>query len=579
MSSNPFDPLVKRRRSASELQADKKRMNLGSEIEALDERLGEVEQGQADTLSFFGYSDLIPIDDDEPPAPPENVTVIAVPVHELDVSWDAPVAGDHVVSSVLEVTPLGSSAFEVAGERLSGYVNDLEAGIEHTIRVKFVDRWGHESAWSAPELGTPLLTAAEYIDFAEAEIAGALGWANLDPLTDPDMLGDDVVIARAIATHDAAAFNLWATNAMIESAHIVEVVADKISTGTLTAADINLSASGRILAGATTFDGDGVELPLEPSFTAPSVNVDHKITGTGEFAALSFYEDTLNAVRGLALRTDGVAAGIKSNIAIHASRDGTLSNTLTGWLEVRSGGGTGVGANGLIFARPRIYVDGDIVIPSADGTLWAIDVSNAGSITTTNIATGGAGGTPQQQIFTIATGADDVMVYSNTTSSYPPISSDAVYANPGFSNSLGARRWFVSSTWSIGSALFKWNTSGLPDSATITSAVLRVNVTFRVNENARNLTADWGALNFASAPTDWRQDALTTALNTPIPASTGEKDFTLTNANSTNISRTGTTYLRLHISGGQPADNNAVHFTEREASSTLCARLIVNYTT
>lgn len=108
------------------------------------------------------------------------------------------------------------------------------------------------------------------------------------------------------------------------------------------------------------------------------------------------------------------------------------------------------------------------------------------------------------------------------------------------------------STYYVTNALVKFDTSGLPDTATITSASIKITVGGHANTENRNLMADW--YTWTAVTGDWTYLGVPGALSgvpiSSIPAS-GVAELQLENAPA-NVSKTGFTYLRFTLSGGAP---------------------------
>lgn len=311
---HPLEEIAKARQSAAQIWGMRERMNLSASVTDLQDRLGEAEQAQQDVSDHLGFGEdsefLVPVDDGIPPAAPTGLTVTPVPYKELDATWAAPPDTDQVVSSVMEITPTGGSAKTYTGFETYAYATGLAGGVVHSVRVKFVDRWGHESAYSAAVNATPMLTAAEQIDLDALQILGRLQGllpnANLATLTDATKLGSGVVTAAAMAVQDAVAINLWVQNAAIQSAKISTLVADKITTGTMSAATITLSGSGQLVAGSTTFGASGITLGATTTLAAiPSASQSINNSGTAFSSVHFFTELGVSGTRGLVLRSDG----------------------------------------------------------------------------------------------------------------------------------------------------------------------------------------------------------------------------------------------------------------------------------
>lgn len=172
--------------------------------------------------------------------------------------------------------------------------------------------------------------------------------------------------------------------------------------------------------------------------------------------------------------------------------------------------------------------------------------------------------------FSIASDINDAYVYKSS-GIYPPAAS-ASLTDAGSVIDIH-RSWDVN--YIISNGLLAWNTSSLPDDATVQSAILRVFIKFKSSANSRTITADWGPLAFTA--TDYSETAQTGALSgvtiTSL-VSSATNDITLQNVS--NISKTATTYLRLHVSGGQPTGLNNVQIASFADTFTE-PQLIVTY--
>lgn len=175
-------------------------------------------------------------------------------------------------------------------------------------------------------------------------------------------------------------------------------------------------------------------------------------------------------------------------------------------------------------------------------------------------------------------GGDDAYVgregtaYSPTT--FPSFVSNALTAE--------TYRTFFNPNYFVYNTLLKWNTSSLPDNATVTAATLRVWVINKSNADSLNLSADWYSWNGTTADhtaTPGTNALAGTAISQISTAS--DNDFVLSNVN--NVSTTGYTYLRLHISqrasDAAPTGDNMVQIATVESNSYPEARLVVTYAT
>ncbi|MGF1472223.1 MAG: hypothetical protein ACFB50_10845 [Rubrobacteraceae bacterium] len=183
---------------------------------------------------------------------------------------------------------------------------------------------------AADQLSSGVLEALDLGEMALLDrINGELPNQNLATLEDATKLGDGIVFASAMAVQDAAAFNLWASNAMIESAIIADLAVDKLQAGTFTAGDFILAGGGKIKFGNGISAGaDGLKMPPDVDEIQQVItDANRKISNTGEYAAFYFFNDQQGTnsagfhSRGIVLRAEGNSS----------SREGKLSLQATGF--------------------------------------------------------------------------------------------------------------------------------------------------------------------------------------------------------------------------------------------------------
>lgn len=176
----------------------------------------------------------------------------------------------------------------------------------------------------------------------------------------------------------------------------------------------------------------------------------------------------------------------------------------------------------------------------------------------------------------VAASGDDGDVMMNSAS-YPP--SGATGTNTTGSIFTAGRR-FAYGSYQVLTALARFDTSSLPDAATVTSARLRIYVTGKADLNSRNVVGEW------YPPSNWPIDGADYALNASATAFTTDvttlsvaamNEFTLQNLAS--LSKTGYTALRLHLDGGQPSADNYVQMATYDHATLPEPELIVTYTT
>jgi hypothetical protein len=128
--------------------------------------------------------------------------------------------------------------------------------------------------------------------------------------------------------------------------------------------------------------------------------------------------------------------------------------------------------------------------------------------------------------------------------------------------------------------LLRFDTSGLPAGATVTGATLKLFVNKTVSADGRNLVAEWApSAVWPLVSSDWTLNSTASALAGVAVSSlqtAAVNSFALTGLS--NISTSGFTSLRLHLSGGQPAGDNYVQFASFEDTNSPAAQLVLNWT-
>lgn len=130
----------------------------------------------------------------------------------------------------------------------------------------------------------------------------------------------------------------------------------------------------------------------------------------------------------------------------------------------------------------------------------------------------------------------------------------------------------------IRNGFIRWNTSSLPNAATINSAQIKVQFTYLSNVDNRVLTADWYNTGWPIDAADYSASyQIGASSGWTIPASYGVYFFDL--ANVSNVSKTSYTGIRMHMSGGVPTGNNRVSLISFDDTdpTAVAPRLIVVY--
>lgn len=176
--------------------------------------------------------------------------------------------------------------------------------------------------------------------------------------------------------------------------------------------------------------------------------------------------------------------------------------------------------------------------------------------------------------FSIAASGDDGYV-QGTDTVYPPASGSFADSGEG---SLWLTKTLNAGDYTIGVVLIRWDTSSLTDDATVTAATLRIYVSSRSDANGRNLTADWydaGTITTADYTTTVGTNA---HAGTAMSSLTESADNDLILTNVSNVSLTGYTGVRLHVSGGAPTGTTQLILPSLDHATLTEPRLIVTYT-
>jgi hypothetical protein len=196
---------------------------------------------------------------------------------------------------------------------------------------------------------------------------------------------------------------------------------------------------------------------------------------------------------------------------------------------------------------------------------------------------------PQLIVGVAASGDDGWVEREGAEGEWPPTSGFTVITNT--SSDFGATTRKLRNT-SIGFtaitvSLFKFDTSALPDSATVTAAVLRLSNTGVATSEARALNFEYYDFGASIGTEDWVADVGVTAAQVAAAtwqawATSGTVDVTLTGLS--NISKTGTTGIRVGIDGtgappsGLPDEDTRIHFAEFDHATRDEAKLVIDYT-
>jgi hypothetical protein len=182
---------------------------------------------------------------------------------------------------------------------------------------------------------------------------------------------------------------------------------------------------------------------------------------------------------------------------------------------------------------------------------------------------------PTTATMAVGVSGDDGDV-SASGASYPPSSLEWNTAG----SVLTAGRRFAFGGYENLVGLIRFDTSTLPDNATITSAKLRLFVTGKADANNRNVVAEWyPTSSWPIDPTDYALTSSANALSTDLTTLTVQASNDLTLTNLASISTTGTTALRLMIDGTQPSGDNYLQIASFDHPTLTEPRLLITYST
>jgi hypothetical protein len=185
-----------------------------------------------------------------------------------------------------------------------------------------------------------------------------------------------------------------------------------------------------------------------------------------------------------------------------------------------------------------------------------------------------------QSTFTINVSDHDGSIYQ-VGNAYPPSGSITQY----FDHTVvfHGRHTFGPSSYEVDAGFFKWDTSSLPDDATVTGASFRGYCTERISDDALSFVMGWQSWSHLNS--DFSNTPLTNAhAGTLITSLTLNAYNVLALANAAaNVDKSGTTYLKSWISqrasDATPTGINSVQFASWEHATWDPPQLIVDYST
>ena len=237
-----------------------------------------------------------------------------------------------------------------------------------------------------------------------------------------------------------------------------------------------------------------------------------------------------------------------------------------GTSDLNENTGTGTGS-GTVFVELALPTDTPTSTPTNTPT-----PTHTATPTNTFTSTPTATSTPSNSL-TFCTAADaNTASVDRTGGSYPPT---GAYTIGTTYSAYFTQKSLSAGLYTVAIDLADWDTSSLPDFATNLRCTLSDFVSSGTVRHVddRDLTADWFDWSPAADSTDWTATAGTDALAghalSLIPDN-GTTDIPLDNCDG--VDAAGTTYLRLHVSGGRPTGQNQVVWFGQPANP-LCLKI------
>ncbi|HEY8727203.1 MAG TPA: hypothetical protein VIL91_10960, partial [Gaiellaceae bacterium] len=178
--------------------------------------------------------------------------------------------------------------------------------------------------------------------------------------------------------------------------------------------------------------------------------------------------------------------------------------------------------------------------------------------------------------FSVAASGDDGYAFSKGAAYPPAAAPDANTTGP----TVTMARRLTPNGYDVYAGLLRFDTSAIPDDATVTGVTFRAQVMGKVSADGRNLVGEW------YDPAGWPIDAGDYALNSSATAlaamsiaqivAGAQNDFPL--AAPASLSKTGLSALRLFVDGGQPTGDNYVQFASYDHATLTEPQLVVTYT-
>lgn len=166
---------------------------------------------------------------------------------------------------------------------------------------------------------------------------------------------------------------------------------------------------------------------------------------------------------------------------------------------------------------------------------------------------------PTTMTYSVAVATDNgYVMYEGPSTTYPPTGTPNAFSNIA---PWPMRSWY-GTDYRLHVGLIRFNTSGIPSTAVMQSANLKMKATGKTNIDTRNVVIEY--FNFTTIAMDCYTATPSNNAHVGTPIANidvgGTVDNILALQNLSNINRTGYTGFRLHIDGAIPTGNNYVLF-------------------
>lgn len=165
--------------------------------------------------------------------------------------------------------------------------------------------------------------------------------------------------------------------------------------------------------------------------------------------------------------------------------------------------------------------------------------------------------------FNISVSGNDADVQGGGSTSYPPSTYLGAYPSNVYFNTGRIKDLTI---YYNRCGLLRFDTSSIPDGATIESSTLDLTVynSNFSNDNSRNLAIEYYNFDGNAGSKDYTTGTSNTAHTKALSTFAGNTKYNLALSNLNNINKTGYTGFRTTIDGGQPTGDNKIELCSSE---------------